>query len=95
MSPISPETLAVTSCALLLVLLALSLNAVGRADRLDAEGSLHRAISFGFLSDALLVVLMGSFLNPAFPDLVPMGVMLAVTLFAGTRIYRRQPSPIL
>ncbi|HEX5928122.1 MAG TPA: hypothetical protein VFY48_01895 [Solirubrobacterales bacterium] len=95
MPPISTETLAVTSCAFLLVVLALSVSAVGRPDPIGADGSLHRAISFGFLSDAVLVVLAGSILNPALPDLVPLGAMLAVTLFAGLRIYRRQPSPIL
>lgn len=49
--------------------------------------------SRGLLSG--LVVLVGSALNPALPDLAPLGRMLAVTQSVGRQVYRRQPSPIL
>jgi hypothetical protein len=93
--PISTETLAVIGIAIVLVVLALGFGALGPTDDLRAEGSFHRGISFGFLGDALLVVLVGSALNPALPDLAPLGGMLAVTLLVGRQVYRRQPSPIL
>lgn len=92
---ISTETLAVIGLAIILVVLALGFGALGPTDDLHAEGAFHRGISFGFLGDALLVVLVGSALNPALPDLVPLGGMLGVTLLVGRRVYGSQPSPIL
>jgi hypothetical protein len=92
---ISTETLAVTGLAIFLVVLALGFGVLGRTDGVHVESTFHRGISFGFLGDALLVVLVGSVLNPALPDLLPLGGMLALTLLAGVQVYRRQPSPIL